>query len=83
MTAYNKGEFDMRKYLFTLLFDPRLSDALVFLIVGKKIVVAINRHGKWPADSNSDGDIYTTVWTELRREIEAWSLHRIYLYIFY
>ncbi|KAJ5188571.1 hypothetical protein N7472_007585 [Penicillium cf. griseofulvum] len=39
-----------------------LSDALVFLVTGHAIVAARNRYAKWPADFNSDKDIYPDRW---------------------
>lgn len=45
---YDKIEFDEHGWLITPPGDYRLSDALVSLIVGPNIVVARNRHGKWP-----------------------------------
>ncbi|OQE26052.1 hypothetical protein PENFLA_c007G03296 [Penicillium flavigenum] len=59
---YDKTEFDEHGWLITPPGGYRLSDALVFLIVGQNIVVARNGHGKWPADFNSDGDIYPDRW---------------------
>jgi hypothetical protein len=49
---YDKIEFDENGWLVTPPANHRLSDALVFLVVGQNLVVARNRHGKWP-DSNS------------------------------
>ncbi|KAJ5044309.1 hypothetical protein EN45_012950 [Penicillium chrysogenum] len=59
---YDKIEFDEHGWLITPPGDYRLSDALVFLIVGQNIVVARNRHGKWPTGFSSDGDIYPDRW---------------------
>lgn len=44
--------------------EHRLSDALVFPIIRHNVIVKRNRnrHGKWPADFNSDGDIYPGRW---------------------
>lgn len=42
--------------------EHRLSDALVFLIIGHNAVAKRNHHGKWPADFNSDGDVYPDRW---------------------
>ncbi|CRL25746.1 unnamed protein product [Penicillium camemberti] len=42
--------------------EHRLSDALVFLIIGQNAVAKRNHHGKWPADFNSDGDVYPDRW---------------------
>ena len=46
LSYYDKIEFDEHGWLATPPGDHRLSDALVFLIVGQNIVVARNRHGK-------------------------------------
>ncbi|KAJ6180983.1 hypothetical protein N7519_011444 [Penicillium mononematosum] len=55
---YDKIELDENGWVVTPPADHRLSDALVFLVIGQNLVVTRNRHGKWPADFNSDGDIY-------------------------
>ncbi|KAJ5209157.1 hypothetical protein N7449_003536 [Penicillium cf. viridicatum] len=43
---YDKIEFDDKGYLVPPPGDHRLSDALVFLVVGQNVVAARNRHGK-------------------------------------
>lgn len=59
---YDKIEFDGRGHLVSPPGDHRLSDALVFLIVGQNVVAARNRHGKWPADFDTAGDISPSRW---------------------
>ncbi|KAJ5615278.1 hypothetical protein N7537_000392 [Penicillium hordei] len=59
---YDKIEFDSNGYLVLPPGDHRLSDALVFLIVGQNVAATRNRHGKWPADFDSAGDIYPRRW---------------------
>lgn len=59
---YDKIEFDDSGYLRPPPGDHRLSDALVFLIVGQNVVAARNRHGRWPADFDSAGDISPSRW---------------------
>jgi hypothetical protein len=61
---YDKLEFDDDGWLVTPPADHRLSDALVFFIIGQNLVVARNRHGKWPSDFNSDGDLYPDRWPQ-------------------
>ncbi|KAJ6190943.1 hypothetical protein N7519_000964 [Penicillium mononematosum] len=61
---YNEIELDDDGWLVTPPAGHRLSDALVFLIVGQNLVVARNRHGKWPADFNSDGDLNPDRWPQ-------------------
>ncbi|KAJ5415506.1 hypothetical protein N7465_004201 [Penicillium sp. CMV-2018d] len=42
--------------------EHRLSDALVFLIIGQNTVAARHRHGKWPSDFDVTGDTYCDRW---------------------
>ncbi|CAI7564151.1 unnamed protein product [Penicillium viridicatum] len=62
LPCYDKIEFDSQGLLICPPSDHCLSDALIFLLVGRNTVVARNRHGKWPADFNWDGDIYPNHW---------------------
>ncbi|CAI7565293.1 unnamed protein product [Penicillium viridicatum] len=42
--------------------DVRLSDRLVFLIVVNNICPGRHRNARWPADFNTDGDIFAERW---------------------
>jgi hypothetical protein len=38
--------------------EHRLSDTLAFFITEHAVFAVRNRYTKWPADFNSDGDVY-------------------------
>jgi hypothetical protein len=56
---HDEIERDTAGHFITPPSDVRLSDALVFLVIATRVPVR-QRHLRWPADFNSDGDIKPT-----------------------
>ncbi|KAJ5846676.1 hypothetical protein N7534_010345 [Penicillium rubens] len=54
---YDEVKYDTNGKLIALPAERRLSDTLVFLVIGHDIVAKRNRYAKWPADFDLNGYI--------------------------